>query len=237
MAFQQVKKKMNKNLQLTQQLISSLVENTTNNNNDTSNANSMDLDLSDNAFDDESDLDFTDNVIIDNNCNEIKPKSSTTSINNAIDIKPNNNHTIDPQKVLKECTKILLEIENDKLEQDKQITSDEFEHILKERHNAYCQRKQTKNEKALPLHEFVAACAITADQKSDKPFLFEKTKLSFTIMCSNWDASQGEPIINRLQFEKWATKLYPLATKQNYQRYVLCQYIFIFILALNHLLS
>lgn len=45
-------------------------------------------------------------------------------------------------------------------------------------------------------------------------------------MCSNCDTSQ-EPIINRLQFEKWATKLYPLATKQNYQRYV-CSTIYIF---------
>ena len=171
MAFRQVKDKINQmmneqNFSLTElqnkyPFISSLIENTNTNN---GNTDGMD---NDDEFTNHSDDDD------DATVHEIATISLLT-----------------PQKVLKECTKILLEIENDKLDQDKQITNDEFEQILKKRHNAYCQRKQTKNEKALPLHEFVAACAITADQKSDKPFLFQKTKLSFTIMCSNCDASQ-----------------------------------------------
>jgi len=120
------------------------------------------------------------------------------------------------KKVLQECTKMLLEIENGD-NPHKPVDAAQFESILEERYKVYQRRKRSKNEVFYELHDWVASCCITAEHKSDKPFLFDKTKLSFTIMCSNCDTNQ-EPMINRVQFEKWATKLYPLATKQNYQR-------------------
>eukprot|EP01084_Bolivina_argentea_P067751 123332_1 len=121
------------------------------------------------------------------------------------------------QKVLKECTKILLEIENNRSPDNEDLDTDSFCSILEERYNIYKQRKQSKNMQVLARHEFIALCCITAERESNKPFLFEKTKLSFTIMCSNCDTNI-EPMVNLKQFEKWATKLYPLATKQNYKR-------------------
>ena len=83
-------------------------------------------------------------------------------------------------------------------------------------------QRQQKEVLLRPWHEFVALSSIAANRRSirAKPFLFENTKLSFTIMCSHCDAA-SEPTVNLKQFEKWAVKLYPLATAQNYKRFSL----------------
>eukprot|EP00485_Elphidium_margaritaceum_P022372 CAMPEP_0202721186 /NCGR_PEP_ID=MMETSP1385-20130828/146896_1 /ASSEMBLY_ACC=CAM_ASM_000861 /TAXON_ID=933848 /ORGANISM="Elphidium margaritaceum" /LENGTH=116 /DNA_ID=CAMNT_0049385303 /DNA_START=110 /DNA_END=456 /DNA_ORIENTATION=+ len=110
------------------------------------------------------------------------------------------------EKVLNECTKILLELENERHPSTQATNAADFTLILQQRYNLYQQKKRAQNEPFHAMHDWVASCCITADRKSERPFLFEKTKLSFTIMCSQCDTTQ-EPMINRVQFEKWATKL------------------------------
>ena len=127
-------------------------------------------------------------------------------------------------RISEECTKILLKIENDNNSSEKPLQTEEFEQLLLQKYNKYKQRKASQNAKdILARHDFIALCSIT-ESDNDKPFLFEKTKLSFTIMCSDHcDSNQSEPMINLKQFEKWAAKLYPLATKHNYKTYALFQ--------------
>jgi len=120
------------------------------------------------------------------------------------------------QQVLKQCTKILHEIECEKNEDDP-VDAVQFSEDLQRRYQRY--RQQKEEEHKAPeheYHEFVALCSITADRDGQTPFLFQYTKLSFTIMCSNSDS--GREVITLRAFEKWATKLHPLATKLNYKR-------------------
>ena len=131
--------------------------------------------------------------------------------------------------MLKQCTRILHEIENE-ANPEQPVSAEQFEQSLLERYQLYKERKLAQHKDVLPWHEFVALSSITADRHSEKPFLFENTKLSFTIMCSQSDAA-AEPTVNLKQFEKWAIKLYPLATAQNYKRcarslHTLCSFIF-----------
>ena len=122
--------------------------------------------------------------------------------------------------MLQQCTKILLSIENDN-NGDKKVDYRDYEITLRDRYSAYKERKQQTNKEVLAYHDFVALCAITAERKSSTPFLFDYTKLSYSIMCTNQsDESQDNMIVTYPQFKKWATKFYPLATKQNYKRYV-----------------
>lgn len=120
------------------------------------------------------------------------------------------------QQVLKQCTKILHEIECEK-NTENPIDANQFEVLLNQRYQRYRAQKEAKHKEVLEYHEFIALCSITADRESQIPFLFQYTKLSFTIMCSHCDSRQ-EPIVNLASFEKCATKLHPLATKQNYKR-------------------
>jgi len=120
------------------------------------------------------------------------------------------------QQVLKQCTKILHEIECEKTEDDP-MDLEQFEELLRRRYDRYRQQKESEQKEVFQFHEFVALCSITADREDPTPFLFKYTKLSFTIMCSHCD-SRREPIINLSAFEKWATKLHPLATPRNYKR-------------------
>lgn len=144
--------------------------------------------------------------------------------------------------MLEQCTRILLSIENTNISSHNsssdnsdivpssanKYTYDTYLEILHSRYKEYKERKDIQTDEQsstiLSFPDFVALCAISSEKQNKLNFLFRHTKLSYSIMLCHQPSTDDQQLIEETvgysQFKHWASKLYPLATKHNIERYV-----------------